>query len=115
MFGDEFVNRVDEFVTFQPLGLVELRQVAAFAIAELNDRLQSSAIVLRWDAAVLDQLARTSGNARNVRAAVKNEIEPLICSALQTHTSQTIQLKLSQGRYTIITEESIHNAQQPQH
>ena len=68
LFGDEFVNRVDEFVPFAPLGVEGLRQVAAFAVDQIRQRLAPSGITLRCEDAVLDQLARR--NASRPRRAV---------------------------------------------
>jgi ATP-dependent Clp protease ATP-binding subunit ClpA len=100
LFGDEFVNRVDEFVPFAPLDVEGLRQVATFAVDQLRQRLAPT-ITLRCADAVLDHLARHNAHARAVRAAIKNELEPLVCAGLSRAGRRTIAIQLKNGRYTI--------------
>jgi ATP-dependent Clp protease ATP-binding subunit ClpC len=101
LFGEEFVNRVDAFVPFAPLGLAELRCVAAFAIEEINQRLRAIGRIVRCDGGVLDRLACTAANARTLRAAVRSEIEPLICNALAREKAKVIRVGLRDGRYAL--------------
>ena len=101
VFGEEFVNRVDEFVPFAPLGLDGLRQVAEFAVDQIRQRLAPGGITLRCDDAVLDQLARRNAHARAVRCAVKNELEPLVCAGLSRAGRRMIAIHLKDGHYTI--------------
>jgi ATP-dependent Clp protease ATP-binding subunit ClpA len=101
LFGDEFVNRIDEFVPFVPLGLTALRSIAALAMTEVSQRLSRNGFSLRYDAQVLDRLASTAGNARVVRAAVRNSIEPMICRVLTEGHAKRARVSLKNGDYVV--------------
>lgn len=101
LFGDEFINRIDEFVPFTPLGPGGLRQVAVFAMEQMRQRLAPAGIRLHWDGAVLDHLAEQNAHARAVRAAVKNELEPVVCAGLNRAGTMAIKIGLKNGRFTI--------------
>jgi len=100
LFGDEFVNRIDEFVPFTPLGPAGLRQIAAFAMEQIQQRLAQAGITLHWDDSVLDHLAQQNAQARAVRAAVKNELEPVVCAGLNRAGTTAIKIGLKDGRFT---------------
>jgi ATP-dependent Clp protease ATP-binding subunit ClpC len=101
LFGDEFVNRIDEFVPFTPLGPAGLRQVAVFAMEQIRQRLAQAGIKLHWDDAVLNHLAQENTHARAVRTAVKNEIEPVVCAGLNRTGTTKIKIRLKNNRFTI--------------
>jgi ATP-dependent Clp protease ATP-binding subunit ClpC len=101
LFGDEFVNRVDEFVPFAPLEPAALRDIAALAISEISRRLVPRGISLHCDAQVLDRLACASDNARVVRAAVRNGIEPLLCRVLTRTTGKRLRVSLKDDHYAV--------------
>jgi len=103
LFGDEFVNRVDEFLPFNALDKTALVRVATSAVDEVRKRLASSGIILRCDETVLQKLAANAANARAARAAVKNEIEPLLCDALK-NGGMSIGLHWRDGRYKALSK-----------
>jgi len=101
-FGDEFVNRIDQFIPFQPLGRAELRQVAALTLSQIQQRLAPAGITLGWDNKVLDHLAGRATNARIVRALIKNEIEPVLWTALGRSGVRAVRLELKGTRYAAV-------------
>lgn len=101
LFGDEFVNRVDQLVPFLPLGRTELRRVAVIAIDEVAQRLATVGMMLRCDNNVIDRLIAEATNARLVRAAVRNEIEPLIAGASTRAGTKAIRVRLKDCHYMI--------------
>jgi ATP-dependent Clp protease ATP-binding subunit ClpC len=98
-FGDEFVNRIDEFIPFIPLGPAELSGVARLAFEEVSRRLAGNGVVLRCHDEVFVQLARENSHARAVRAAIKNEIEPLIYDLLVRGHARGIHVRWKDGGY----------------
>ena len=104
LFGDEFVNRIDEFVPFVPLGPAALRRIADLTMMEVNQRLKRNGVTLLYDAQVLDLLASAASNARVVRAAVRNSIEPMICRALTERPAKRIRVSLRNGDYVVTVD-----------
>ena len=56
----ELVDRIDQVVLFRPLGLEDLKAIAARQFSELAGQLQKQGITLTWDTAVLGHLAFAS-------------------------------------------------------
>ena len=59
-FRPEFINRLDEIVTFDPLGVSELREVARLQAAELNKRLAGKSITIDLTDDALDYICTES-------------------------------------------------------
>lgn len=57
-FRPEFLNRIDDIVLFDPLGLAEVRQILGLAMRGLEGRLKDRRISLRLSEAAADELAR---------------------------------------------------------
>jgi hypothetical protein len=58
-------------------------------------------VVVRCDDEVFGQLARDNTHARAVRAAVKNEIEPLISDVLAHGPTASIHICRKDGHYVV--------------
>ena len=101
LFGDEFVNRIDDFIPFTPLGPYELAGVARLTFEEVSRRLAGNGVTLRCDDEVFQQLGRENGHARAVRAAIRNEIEPLICDILACVHTLGVHVRWKDGRYVV--------------
>ena len=46
-FRPEFLNRIDEFITFQSLGLKELVPIVSLELAKVNKRLQDKKLAIQ--------------------------------------------------------------------
>jgi len=82
----EFINRVDEIVTFHPLEQETIRTIADIMIGDLRKSLALRAITLEVDDAVLDHLAvngydRKFG-ARSLKRAIQREVEDRIAQEM---------------------------------
>jgi ATP-dependent Clp protease ATP-binding subunit ClpB len=78
-FRPEFVNRIDEIVVFDLLGLDELRQIVDIQVRLLSERLAQRGLTLELTDAARDRLA-TAGHdvafgARPLRRLIQREIQ----------------------------------------
>ena len=75
----EFINRVDEIVSFNKLSEENFRDIAVIMLNELKTGLDDHGIALGWDDSVLDYLTKKSYSvqygARNLRRTIEKEIE----------------------------------------
>ena len=75
----EFINRVDEIISFNKLSEENFRDIAVIMLKELKTALDDHGIALGWDDSVLDYLTKKSYSvqygARNLRRTIEKEIE----------------------------------------
>ncbi|KAG1662130.1 hypothetical protein FOA52_012992 [Chlamydomonas sp. UWO 241] len=85
-FRPEFVNRIDEFVTFEPLDMEQIRRIVRLQAARVADRLADKKIHLRLENSAVDFLAQKGYDpvfgARPVKRAVQRELETTLAKAL---------------------------------
>ncbi len=74
----EFINRIDDIVHFEPLGMDAIRKICRLQLTSLTSRLAANGIRLRFDEAALDLLARKGYDprygARPVKRAVNDHV-----------------------------------------
>ena len=75
----EFINRVDEIITFNHLSEENFAGIADIMLKELKDSLASRGLTLVWDDAVRDLLVKMAFSvtygARNLRRTIQKELE----------------------------------------
>jgi ATP-dependent Clp protease ATP-binding subunit ClpB/ATP-dependent Clp protease ATP-binding subunit ClpC len=75
----EFINRVDEIITFNHLTEENFLGIADIMLAELKDSLASRGLTLSWDAAVREYLVKKAYSvtygARNLRRTIQRDLE----------------------------------------
>ena len=75
----EFINRVDEIITFNRLTQEDFLGIADIMLAELRQSLLSRGLMLTWDAAVREYLVEKAYSvtygARNLRRTIQRELE----------------------------------------
>jgi ATP-dependent Clp protease ATP-binding subunit ClpB len=82
----EFLNRIDEIITFRTLDEADFVKIAAIQLSDLRSALSERGIALTWteDAAAL--LAKKSFSrkfgARNLRRVIQREVEDALASKL---------------------------------
>jgi len=90
----EFVSRVDEIVYFAPLTRSDYAEIAVLMLGELVEPLDERGIQFTWTADVPSYLAeKTHGGkrgARDLRNAIRREIEDKIASLLVEQRHQSI-------------------------
>ena len=95
----EFLNRVDEIVSFNRLTEENFRGIAAIMLGELRTALKERGIGLMWEDSVVEYLVKNSFSvtygARNLRRAIQREIEDKIAQVMiDSYETPISQLKL---------------------
>ena len=86
-YGGEFINRVDEFVPFMPLGDEDLKKVIGMKLEDISARLVDRKCKISFNKAVYECLLQKSKKDHGKNASVfdrliSREIEPCISDAL---------------------------------
>ncbi|HEX9414997.1 MAG TPA: type VI secretion system ATPase TssH, partial [Ktedonobacterales bacterium] len=84
----ELLNRIDEVVVFQPLGLEQITRIVEIQLRDLRERLQERKITLSLTPAAKERLAQEGFDpvygARPLRRAIQQRIvQPLALKLLQ--------------------------------
>ncbi len=87
VFNPEFLNRIDEVITFQSLGDEDLRQIVQLMVGQINENLVRKEIQIRLSSEaaqyILDEtLTDRSYGARPLRRALQKYIEDPLSEAL---------------------------------
>ena len=82
----EFINRVDEIITFQHLTREHFLGIADIMLAELVESLQGRGLTLTWEEDLRQHLVEkafsTTYGARNLRRTIQQELEDPISEAI---------------------------------
>ncbi|HIR09464.1 MAG TPA: ATP-dependent Clp protease ATP-binding subunit [Candidatus Avoscillospira stercoripullorum] len=82
----EFINRVDEVVTFRNLTEENFRDIAAIMLGELKTSLDGRGIALSWDESLVDFLVKEAYSitygARNLRRTIQKHVEDPIAEKI---------------------------------
>lgn len=85
-FAPEFLNRIDEIVTFDSLGTDAVRQIARIEAEKLANRLKNTGISLAYTDEAIDLVASRGFDvqygARPIRRALQSLVEDPICEKL---------------------------------
>ncbi len=101
-FRPEFLNRIDQIITFKRLGKEEVVQIAAIQLAQLSERLKSKGYDIRFDNSVRDFVVLFGYDkiygARPIRRTIQNKIEDelaleIIEGKLRPNTPITVTVK----------------------
>lgn len=75
----EFLNRIDDIISFSHLTKDDFRGIAAIMLGQLRDTLAENNIRLTWDDSLVDYLIEDSFSvkfgARNLRRAIEKQVE----------------------------------------
>ena len=87
----EFINRVDEIITFRSLDEKDFEGIAKIMLGELESALAEKGIRLSWSDEVLSLIARASYSrkfgARNMRRYIQKEIEDRLAEQIISNYS----------------------------
>ena len=82
----EFINRVDEVISFNKLTEENFRAIAGIMLTDLRQALSERGIDFTWDESVIDALVKKSYSvtygARNLRRTIQKELEDPISEAI---------------------------------
>ncbi|MBQ6263579.1 MAG: ATP-dependent Clp protease ATP-binding subunit, partial [Clostridia bacterium] len=82
----EFINRVDEIITFRSLSPEDFKKIAAIMLSDLRDLLDEKGIKFSWDDGAVELVAEKSFSrkfgARNMRRYIQTEIEDRIAGLM---------------------------------
>ena len=88
----EFINRVDEIITFNQLTQADFARIAGIMLRELQDSLGEKQILFGYTDEVVDLLVQKSYSmkfgARNLRRTIQKEIEDLVANTIIHHYEQ---------------------------
>ena len=78
-FRPEFLNRVDDTVIFNALGLEEIKKISKLQLKELQGRLDEKRIILEYDEKAYDKIAKAGYDpafgARPLKRAIQDLLE----------------------------------------
>jgi len=101
----EFINRVDEIITFNSLSESDFVSIARIMMNDLNSVLSSKSIELVYDNELLEYIAKKSYSkvfgARNMRRIIQKEIEDVMASNLisdYSHSINTVVIKVNNDK-----------------
>ena len=107
----EFINRVDEIVSFNQLSEENFAGIAVLMLGELRDALQERDIVLSWTEDVPAWLVKNGYSvtygARNLRRLIQKEIEDPAAEAVISFASAEEEKKASAVNISV-AEDKIH-------
>ena len=94
-YGEEFVNRVDEFIPFMPLSDDHLKGIIKSRMDEIGGRLSDRGCKLMFTDKIYDLLLKFSkdehgSNATVLNRLVSKKIEPCISDALSGHKDNCV-------------------------
>ena len=82
----EFINRVDEIITFNHLSEENFLGIADIMLAELRDSLSARGLQLTWEESLRQLLVKKAYSmvygARNLRRTIQKELEDPISEAI---------------------------------
>jgi len=86
-YGEEFINRVDEFVPFMPLSDDDLKKIIKMRMDEIGSRLTDRGFTMEFTDTIYDLLLKLSKEEHGSNATVLNrliakKIEPCVSDAL---------------------------------
>ncbi|KAG7567657.1 Clp ATPase C-terminal [Arabidopsis thaliana x Arabidopsis arenosa] len=77
-FKPEFMNRIDEYIVFQPLDLTELSKIVEFQMRRVKNLLEQKKINLEYTKEAVDLLARLGFDPNNGARPVKRVIQEIV-------------------------------------
>ncbi|MBE6532475.1 MAG: ATP-dependent Clp protease ATP-binding subunit [Ruminococcaceae bacterium] len=105
----EFINRIDEIITFRHLDKDDFKKIAEIMLGKLRDHLADKGTKLYWNDDVLTHIANESYSekygARNMRRYIERQVEDKIASAvLDNYSTKITGISLSVSEGDIVLE-----------
>ena len=110
-FRPEFLNRIDDVVFFEPLGLADVRQIVRLLVADLGRRLEDREFEVAFTDAAVDMIAEQGFDpiygARPLKRFLQHQVESKIARALLADgvgERARIQVEVAGGALTVTVE-----------
>jgi len=112
-FRPEFLNRVDEFVLFDPLGIRELASIARIQLQALIDRLGDRGIRVEPTEAALREIAERGYDPAQGARPIERAVEELVARPMsrkilagEVKPGETLRIDSAEGelRFDVVTE-----------
>lgn len=107
----EFINRVDEIITFRALTHEDFRKIAVIMLGDLRDVLDKKGITFTYTDAAVDLIARESYSekygARNMRRYLETHVEDALASEIISHYAKGIKsaaLDAADGKLQVVSK-----------
>ena len=107
----EFINRVDEIISFNKLTEENFRSIAALMLGEVRDLMREKGMDFAWDDSVLDYLVQKSYSltygARNLRRTIQKEIEDVVAGVIVDRLRgavKAVRLSAADGKINVEAE-----------
>ena len=104
----EFINRVDEIITFNHLSKVNFLDIADIMLEELKDSLSLRGLSLNWDETVRQMLVEEAYSvtygARNLRRTIQRRLEDPISEKIIDsfeHPISSIHISVNDGNIVV--------------
>ena len=111
-FRPEFLNRIDEIITFRQLDQTELRQITELMLQETRRRLHAQNVTLEFTPAAVDWIAehgfQPEFGARPMRRVIQREVDNELSRRLldgQVNPGQKVVVDVRDGRLTFVPHE----------
>ena len=107
----EFINRVDEIISFNKLTEENFRSIAALMLGEVRELMREKGMDFAWDDSVLDYLVQKSYSltygARNLRRTIQKEIEDVVAGVIVDRLRgavKAVRLSAADGKINVEAE-----------
>jgi ATP-dependent Clp protease ATP-binding subunit ClpB len=109
VFRPEFLNRIDEIITFHALTLENIKEIAAIQIEQLNQRLTSRNLKIHLEDSAMEHLAQKGYDpafgARPLKRVIQQEIEnPLSMAILKGEFGEGSTIKFIKNNDGLVLE-----------
>lgn len=115
-FRPEFINRVDEIVVFNKLGIEQIKQIVDIQLEKLKQRLAAKKVDIKLSSEAREKLAEIGFNpvygARPIKRAIQQQVlDPLAMKVLEGGFSagDTIEVGIQDGEFTFT---AVHQKQE---
>jgi len=114
MFGDDFVNRIDEFIAFSSLQEQDLKMAVEMRLDTLTDRLKNLGVDLNYDEKIIDVIVSNvmneeRPNIKSIDRFVRRFVEHAIAIELSESKGDVSCLRLGAYNMNIICSACVTN------
>jgi len=99
-FHPEFLNRIDEIIIFQQLGIEDIKKIARLMLDDLGMRLADKEITFQIEDSVIELISRTGYNPTNGARSLRRVIERLIIEPL---SEKILEREITMGDSIVIS------------